>query len=253
MRKSVLVRQIILVFYGLLFVAFAFAQEKKTDGHKNDHQANFDSFFSKLPPIQTFIDSALHRDPRVGEMKADIKRQTLELSLARKNWTKDIIGGSAGINYGKFDNLVISKDLGLDQLNTSAGEQTRYSVGLSMKIPIATLFDKSDVKRAKIDLEKLDYSKESLIKKIRDDVYLKYNDLVSSYQKYMILLSDFDSYDAFIQQAEKDFYRGQKSLSEVLNLKMNRSKAQIDLLDAKNNFQKAVWEIQELCGIEIKL
>lgn len=253
MRISKQFKRSIVVFFWASLSVVALAQDKNiADTKFQKNQYEIDDFIRKLPPIETFIDSALTREPLVGQLKMDIKKQELELSLARKNWAKDIIGGSAGINYGKFDNLVISKDLGLDQLNTSAGEQTRYSVGLSMKIPIATLFDKSNVKRAKIDLEKLDYTKQSLIKKIRDDVYIKYNELISSYQKYMILIHDFDSYDAFIQQAEKDFYRNQKSLSEVLNLKMNRSKAQMDLLDAKNNFQKAVWEIQELCGIEIK-
>ena len=209
-------------------------------------------FIRKIPSLQILIDSAVSRDPRLNLKQLDVRQKELELAKARKAWTKDIISSSAGVNYGKFDNLVISKDLGIDQLNTRSEAQTRYSVGLSLKFPITTIFDHTEVKLAKIDLERIDYDKRELIKNIREEVYSKYNALIDAYQNYIILAGDFESYDIIAQNAEKDFYRNQMTLPEIINLKISNSKVKMELYNAKNKLQKAIWELHELTGIEIK-
>jgi outer membrane protein TolC len=168
------------------------------------------------------------------------------------NWSKDIIAGGINVNYGLFDNLIIAKDLGVDQLNTKANQQTRYTLGLSMKLPISYLYDHFDLKLAKIQLEQTQIEKQSLIKSIREEVYNRYNDLLRTYQKYMILLEDFDTYSVLLQNAEKDFLSNRISIQEVTSVKMANSKAKLDLNDAKNEFIRARWMLEELTGVPIR-
>jgi outer membrane protein TolC len=210
-------------------------------------------FVRKIPSIETLIDSAISRNPQIKINGLNVKRRELEITKTKRNWTKDIISGSSDINYGRFDNLIIAKDLGIDNLNTTTSSQTRYSVGLSLKIPITPFFDKTDIKIAKVDLEQVKEEKQEVIKVIRNEVYAKYNTLINCYTTYKILSGDIDTYAILIQQAEKDFYQNQNTITNLLNLKMGISKAKIELLQARNNLEKAIWDIHELTGIQIQL
>jgi outer membrane protein TolC len=211
-----------------------------------------DKFLAHLPTLETFIDSALVRDPSLKMNELNVKKRDLEITKAKRNWTKDIISGNADVNYGRFDNLILSKDLGIDQLNTSGGAQTRYSVGLNLKIPITPFFDKTEVKMARFNSEQSAIEKQILVKSIREDVYNLYNKLIESYQKYKILAGDFETYTIIMQQSEKNFAQNQTNIVDVLNSKMSNSKAMLELITAKNNFEKAIWDIQELTGIRIQ-
>ncbi len=244
----------IVFFLFLLFYSFH-SQSQNPNELKvdtTDIWNQSDDFFAKLPSVETFIDSAIARYPLLKINELNAKKRELEITKAKRNWTKDIIAGSADLNYGRFDNLIISKDLGLDQLNTSSGDQTRYSVGLSLKIPIVPLLDKTDIKMAKFNAEQGELEKEVLIKNIREEVFVKYNILIDCYQKYKILVGDFETYSILAQQEERKFSRNQTELSVLLNSKMNNSKAKMELISSKSNLEKAIWELKELTGIQIQ-
>lgn len=211
-----------------------------------------DDFLQKIPSLEILIDSAIARSPELKVQNWIVKRSELEITKAKRIWTQDIVVGNAGINYGRFDNLIISKDLGVDVLNTSASEQMRYSVGLTVKIPVTPFLDRTDIKIAKNDLDQMKTEKQILVKSIREDVYNLYNKLIECYQKYKILAGDFETYSIIMQQTEKNFSQNQNNIVDVLNSKMSNSKAMLELITAKNNFEKAIWDIQESTGIRIQ-
>jgi outer membrane protein TolC len=218
----------------------------------DSQRAEVDSFLFKLPPLELLIDSAVKRAPIIKGQDLNIARDKLAISRLRMNWSKDIIVGGINVNYGLFDNLIISKDLGVDQLNTKNSQQTRYTLGLSMKLPISYFYDHFDLKMAKIQLEQAHFEKESVIRSMRELVYNRYNDLLGAYRKYMILLEDIDAYNILLQNAEKDFLSNQISVTEITAVKMANSKARLELSDAENNFVKARWFLEELTGVRIK-
>ena len=209
-----------------------------------------DDFLAKLPSIEIFIDSAIVRYPLLKMNVLDEKKRELEITKAKWNWTKDIIAGNADINYG--NNLITSKDLGIVQSNTSGGAQQRYSVGFNLRIPITPFFDKTDVKMAQFNSEQSAIEKQIIIKSIREGVYNSYNKLIECYQKYKTLARDFETYSIIMQQAEKNFSQNQTNIVDVLNSRMSNSKALLELITAKNSFEKAIWDIQELTGIRIQ-
>jgi outer membrane protein TolC len=242
----------LLILVALNYVVAQSQQQVNVPKDTTDIWIQANEFIRRIPSIETFIDSAISKNPQIKINGLNVKRKELEITKAKRNWTKDIISGSSDINYGRFDNLIIAKDLGIDNLNTTTSSQTRYSVGLSLKIPITPFLDKTDIKIAKVDLEQVKAEKQEAINVIRNEVYAKYNILIDCYIRYKILSGDFDTYNIISQQAEKDFYQNQNTITGLLNVKMSTSKAKIELLQARNNLEKAIWDIHELTGIQIQ-
>ena len=254
MKHAKIMKPLLLfVIASIGLVSVLMAQTYISELAADDFQkAETDSFLLKLPSLEVLIDSAIAHAPIMKGQDLNIARDKLAISRFRMNWSKDIIAGGINVNYGLFDNLIIAKDLGVDQLNTKANQQTRYTLGLSMKLPISYLYDHFDLKLAKIQLEQTQIEKQSLIKSIREEVYNRYNELLRAYHKYMILLEDFDTYTVLMQNAEKDFLRNRISIQEVTSVKMANSKAKLDLNDAKNEFIRARWMLEELTGVPIR-
>ena len=211
-----------------------------------------DSFLVRLPKLETFIDSALARAPALKNHDLNVQRDRLLINRTKMNWAKDIVTGGISVSYGLFDNLIISKDLGVDQLNTKANEQTRYTLGLALKLPISTLYDRFDLKMAKITLEQTENEKTALIQTIREEVYNRYSYMVTAYQNYAMLLEDIDAYDILLNNAEKDFLSNRITVEEYTSVKMSISRARMDLNNARNDLMKALWSLEELTGIKIR-
>jgi outer membrane protein TolC len=229
------------------------AQNNPGNPDRNQFQnAPADSFMLRLPPLETLIDSAVARAPVMKGQQINIEKGELNIRKSRYSWAKDIITGGVNVNYGLFDNLIISKDLGLDQLNTKANQQTRYTLGLALKLPITNFFDKYDLKMARLTLEQTEIEKQVMIQNIREEVYNRYNYLIGAYQKYAILLEDFDGYQILLDNAEKNFLSNRISIEEYTAVRMSNSKAKTELNDARNEFIKARWMLEELTGIPIR-
>jgi outer membrane protein len=221
--------------------------DKSDNSQKNEN----DSFLSKLPSLESLIDSALFHAPMLKMQSLDLRIKDMEINNARKNWSKNIISGNASYNYG--DNLILSENLGLGQLSTNSKADSHYSVGFSLKIPITTLFDHQDLRKAEIELQKTEMQRLILVKSIREEVNTKYLNLTNAYQKYKILLDDFESHEINLQNAEKDFLNSRISVQEVTTIKMANSKAKLELTDAKSALSSAIWLLEELVGFQLKL
>ncbi len=247
------------LFYLLAFLTLAlyspvtFGQNTRPDSLLRAVQvAPADSFLMKLPPLEILIDSAIARAPLLKGHQLSIKKNELDVKRLKNNWRKDIVTGGVNVNYGLFDNLIISKDLGIDNLNTKANQQTRYTLGVAVKIPITAFLDKYDFRMAQLTLEQTEIEKQVLIQSIREEVYNRYNFLINSYQKYNLLLEDIDGYEILLSNAEKDFLSNRITVEEVTNVKMSVSKAKMELNDARNEFFRARWFLEELTGVPIR-
>jgi outer membrane protein TolC len=229
------------------------AQSTLTDSIQNNFQSAFeaDSFLLKLPSIEILIDSAIAHAPVIKVQNLSLQKNQLDLKHSKNEWTKDIINAGGIFSYGQFYDINNS-DISPVQQTTSASAQTRYSLGLTLKIPIISFFDRYDYKVAKIELEQTQSNKQLLIKEIREEVYNRYNSLISSYQNYKILFENFDDQNIIMENAEKDFMSNQISVSETSSLRISYAKAKIDLSKARYEFQKALWLLEEITGFRIR-
>lgn len=241
--------KLLLIVYVLLSPCF---YEELYSQSFDDITANeTDSFLAGLPSLETLIDSAIVHAPELKMNSLDIKLKELDISGARKNWTKNIVSGSANFNYG--DNLVINEASGVGQINSDADAAPHYSVGFSIKIPIATIFDHQELKKANLEMEKTEY--ESIISQnaLRIEVNNRYSNMVNAYQKYKSLSADIDSYEIIAQNADKDFLNSRITVQEITNFKMAYSKAKLELSDAKSNFLNSKWLLEEIIGFKLKM
>jgi len=244
-----IIKPLLIIYIILLSPSFSEKIYSKSFNDKIEKET--DSFLAGLPSLETLIDSAIAHAPELKMNSLDIKLKELEISGARKNWTKNIISGSANFNYG--DNLVINEASGLGQLNTNTPAAPHYSIGVSLKIPIATIFDHQDLKKANIQLERTEY--ENFISKnsLRMEVSTRYTNMINIYQKFKSLSADIISYEIIAQDAENDFKNSRISVQEITNLKMSFSKVKLELSDAKNNFLNSKWLLEELIGFKLKM
>lgn len=234
---------------ALLFISFSKSIYSQTPDNKIITET--DPFLAGLPSLETMIDSALLHAPEIKMSSLDLKMKELDIANARKNWTKNIISGSANINYG--DNLVINESSGLGQLNTNTPAAPHYSIGLSLKIPIATIFDHQELKKANLQMERTEYQNLISRNSVRMEVSTRYTNMINDYQKFKSLSADIVSYEIIAQDAENDFKNSRISVQEITNLKMSFSKAKLDLSDAKNNFLNSKWLLEEIIGFKLKM
>ena len=214
--------------------------------------ADSDLFLMQIPPLQVLIDSAIARAPGIRAQDITIRRSRVEMKHAKNNWTSDIINAGGILNYGKLNDMYLSSNSGTSgQVAATTSSQTRYSVGVSVKIPISSLIDRTDYKAAQIQVELTENQRRIIIEEIRERVYTRYNAMLAAYQAYRILYSDFGDQEMIVQHAERDFVGNLISLADLSNVRISFSKAKIDLEMARLEFKRSLWMLEELTGIRI--
>jgi outer membrane protein TolC len=246
----------LLSFLVLLFLSIqSQAQSNLTDSIHSDLQSAFaeDSFLLRIPSIETLIDSAIAHAPIIKVQDLSLLKNQLDMKHSRNEWTKDIINAGGILTYGQFYDINNSNStISPVQQTTSNSAQTRYSLGLTLKIPIISFFDRYNYNVAKIEHELTKNNKQLLIKEIREEVYNRYNGLMSSYQDYKILFENFDDQNIIMENAEKDFMSNEISVTEISSLRISYAKAKIDLSKARYEFLKALWLLEEITGFRIR-
>jgi len=215
-------------------------------------QNETDDFLSMLPPLETLIDSALAHAPELKGQEVAIRMSRLDMRHAKNKWTTDIINAGGVVNYGKLNDLYLSNNSPNSSVAATSSSQTRYSVGVSVKIPITTFFDKYDYKSASLELEQTQSKMQGMIREIREKVMDRYNNLLANYHAYMILFETFDDQEVLMQTAENDFLTNQISIAELSGVRISFANAKIDINRAKFEFQRSLWMLEETVGFRIR-
>lgn len=240
-----------LLFFIFLFTAAATYAQQSSDG---DIPTSFgaDFFLQKLPPVEILIDSAISRAPAIKGQEISARKSQLDMKHARTEWTSDLLNAGGTLNYGKLNDIYLNDNGSIGQMAATTSSQTRYSVGITMRIPISSFFSRYDYKAAKIDLEQTENQKQGLINSIREEVLNRYNSLLSNYETYKILFENFDDQEIILQNAEKDFLTNQISMGDISGIRISYAKAKVDMSKARYEFQKSLWMLEEFTGIKIR-
>ncbi|MCF8218504.1 MAG: TolC family protein [Bacteroidales bacterium] len=208
-----------------------------------------------LPPLQTLIDSAISNSPLLKYKNSAEVISALNTKSVRKEWSK-YIGVISDVKYGLFDNLVLGQD---DDGNLNTGlvsttQQTRYSAGIYLKLPLQELIDRRNkIKIAEEEEKMAEYEYQQEKKELRKLVIQQYNDLLL-YQKLLKIKNDYVQ-DVLIQKqmAEKQFKDNEIDISELTRLSSMHSKALSEYESAKADFNNAYMMLQEIVGMKFKL
>jgi outer membrane protein TolC len=205
-----------------------------------------------LPPLENLLDSAEKNSPLLKMYDSDIVIKELTIKSQKREWMKNM-GLEAGIKYGLFDNLILRQDMGIEDLATSTTEQTRYNIGFSLRIPLAMIADKSELKMAREEKNKLIYEKANSLNELRKLIIVQYNNILKAHKKMIINTQQVESFRIQVMRADKEFENGIINSAEYARLSNMFSNALLELEESKLEFMAAIQLIQESVGINITL
>lgn len=240
---------LVFIYSSVLFSTTVFSQD-------------FDAFINsaidetdithRLPPISELQEQAIKSSPMLKYFDAQIGRNRERVKENKREWMQHM-GFDGSARYGLFDNLVISEGTVSNAATNYSEEQSRYQVGVFVKIPISAIFDKSNVDYYRQEVEMVKYLRENNIRELRQTVIIQYNKVIKAHRLFLLRNRMCESYKVQKQRAYKDYINGKINLAEYARLTEMLTKATIELENEKVDFITALHILQEVVGSPINL
>jgi len=205
-----------------------------------------------LLPLSQIQDLAIQNSPLLKLYDSEIVIGQLKIKAEKRDWMSNL-GFEAGAKYGLYDNLVITEDLGTGESNTSTTEQTRYSVGVFLKIPLNNIADRSNVRQAKAELEKIRYQKENSEQELRKLIIVQYNNVLKSNMSLEIRNKSYEMFKLQLIRSEKDFVNGKINISEYSKVHDMTVRAELEFNNVKIELRTAIQVLNEIVGAQVTL
>lgn len=241
-------KQFILTVFLLVFVTVVSGQTYdeliKETGRKDITEL--------LPPLSELQEMAIQNSPIFKMLDADVELGEFKVKEEQREWMR-AIGFEGSVKYGLFDNLILSQDMGLNETSTSTTEQTRFSMGLYAKIPLSSIIDKSNVKTAKAEKDRLRFQRQVRIQELRQAIIIRYNKVIGEYRSLVLKQKSVENYRAQVMRAKIDFQNGKLDLAEYVRLDNMLSNAVLELEKTKVEYLTALQILEETVGAKLKL
>lgn len=236
----------------IFFMSFPWIANAQIYDDIIDRSLKENDILKLLPPLQSLLDSSAIHSPLLKMHDSNIIIQQLKIKSEKKEWMQSL-GFEAGARYGLFDNLILKEDLGVNDLATSTTEQTRYNLGLFLKIPLSSLADKSNVRIAQMEVEKLRFEKEESLRSLRQLIIIQFYNVVKAHKAMVVRTGDVEMYRIQMLRSETDFVNRNIDVAEYARLRDLASGSLIDLENAKVEFITALHLLQETSGVKITI
>lgn len=208
----------------------------------------------RLPPLDSLLTIAKENSPRLKFFDADYEYWDGQITLAKRAWLRNI-NLEAAWGYGIFDNLSnqqIAGDPGSQALFST--EQSRYTVGASVKLPLSTLFNRNrEIKNAKAEADKSKYNKDFAMWELEQLIVRQYNDLIKAHRLFFISNSIVETYKVQSIRAEKDFSNGVINVTEYTRLQQMLNQAISAFESQRAEFLIALKSLEGTVGIQIEI
>ena len=206
----------------------------------------------ELPPLDTLLAIAEQNSPLLNFYNADVIINELKVISEKRDWMEHL-SFETDLRYGLFDNLLVTQQMGREDLATSTTEQTRYSVGVSLKIPLSKIADrKNRVNIAKSEKVKAMYQHEVAVRELRELVIVQYNNILKAHRLMVVNNANVSSFSVQVIRAEKDFTNGQINIAELARLREMLARGIENFESTKSDFQLAFLLLQETVGTHLK-
>jgi len=211
-----------------------------------------DDIIKMLPPLRDLIDSAERKSPLLKMVEADLVIQKLKTISSKREWMRNIgFEASVRYGYGLLDNFVISQNFGSDLYYQNV--ETRYNMGVFLKIPLSNVYDRSSTKITIKEQEKAKYQLEKTLNELRQLIIVQYNNVVKAHRTLSLRTESLALYQIQAERAEKDYMNGQINISEYARLKEMLTVSLMNLEENKIEFITALQLLQEAVGVKIEL
>lgn len=206
----------------------------------------------QLPPLATLLSQAEENSPLLKMHDANLLINQMKVNSEKREWMRSL-GIEAGAKYGLFDNLILKEDLGTDEVIANTTEQTRYNLGIYLKIPISAIIDKSRVDLAVAERDRVYLEKEATLKELRQLIIVQYGNVLKAFRNIVILNNSVEVYRVQMVRAEKDFTNGKITVDEFARLNDMLSRSTANLEEAKVEYFVALKLLEETVGVKIKI
>jgi len=184
--------------------------------------------------------------------QANIDINELRLKISKNEWIKNI-NIESSFQYGMFGNVLLNPDSENPLSNSilTTNKQTRYSTGLSVKLPISEILSRRhEIKIGKESLEQTKLEKEKLTEELRKLVIIQYNDLILKHKILLINNNNLQSQNLQLTMTEKEFMNNKVNVGELARSKELQSKSEIEFETAKSAFNTSYQLLQEITGVK---
>ena len=205
-----------------------------------------------LLSLDTLMSRAEINSPLLNFYNADIVINKLKVISEKRDWMEHL-AFETDVRYGLFDNLILTEDLGAKDLATSTTEQTRYAIGLSLRIPLSKIADRRNrINIARTEEEKARFQLETAVRELRQLVIVQYNNLLKAHRLMIVTNANVTSFNVQVMRAEKDFLDGQITIAELARLREMHARAIENFESNKSDYQLAYQLLQETVGTNLK-
>lgn len=211
-----------------------------------------DGIQNLIPSLEALLDSAERHSPLLKVYDSEIVIQQLKIKSEKREWMESL-GFQAGARYGLFDNLILKETLDIEDLAVSTTEQTRYDIGIFLKIPLSSIADKSNIQIAKEEGNRLKFQKLNTLSELRKLVIIQYNNVIKAQKKLLINSQQVETYKIQMIRAEKDYENGIIDIAEFSRLNNLYTTALINREDTKVEFITALQLLRETTATNIHL
>lgn len=212
-------------------------------------------FRKKIPSMEALIDSTCKNSPILLSQQANIDINELRLKISKTEWIKNI-NIESSFQYGMFGNILLNPDAEDPLANSvlSTNKQTRYSTGVSLKLPISEIISrKHEIRIGQEMVDQTRYEKEKLSEELRKLVIIQYNDLLLKHKILLISNNNLQSQNLQLTMTEKEFTNNKVDIGEVARIKEMQSKSEIEFETAKTAFNTSYLLLQEITGVKFNL
>ena len=250
MRLNLLSKIISLILFSGITL-FSVAQ---TD-NMNDIGLASEIFRKKIPSMGALIDSTCNNSPTLLSQQANIDINELRLKITKNEWVKNI-NIESSFQYGMFGNILLNPDAEDPLANSvlSTNKQTRYSTGVSLKLPISEIISrKHEIRIGQEMVDQTRFEKEKLSEELRKLVIIQYNDLLLKHKILLISNNNLQSQNLQLNMTEKEFTNNKVDIVELARIREMQSKSEIEFETAKSEFNTSFQLLQEITGVKFNL
>jgi len=164
----------------------------------------------KLPSLDSLIAIAVQNSANLKFFDSDTKYWREQEALEKSEWL-DYFFFESNYGYGVFDNLNNQQLAGDPQASQTlfTTEQDKYSVGVSLKLPLSALFNrKKNIKSATALADKAAYQHAFRKDELVEIVIRRYHGLLRAYKLFSLSGNIIETYKIQSISAEKDLTNG---------------------------------------------
>lgn len=204
----------------------------------------------QLPPLSLFL-SSVYDHPSIKIYEAKREEANAEMKVTKKEWL-NYFRVYGQYQYGRIVQLSSSETVDDMYLTSLGSNQSTYSLGASISIPIGDLFSyKQKIRAKKAHFRQLDYEYEISIEERKLKILEAYNNVLQALATLKVKSDAAALYNAQMKISEQDFINGKIGIIELSVERSRRSGAVITYQEGRTTLHNAVTLLEMLTNIKI--